>query len=51
MSMARHDARPVLATLSDQWRDEIEDIIGFGASGLIAAPVDSADVKDAVREL
>jgi len=51
MSMARHDARPVLASLSEDWREEIEDIIGFGASGLIAAGVDIADIKDAVREL
>jgi len=51
MSMARHDGRPVLASLSDEWREEVEDIVGFGASGLIAAGLDAADIKDAIREL
>lgn len=51
LGMAKQAGKPVYALLTDDWRDEIEDIVRFGVSGLIAAPADASDVKDAIREL
>ena len=51
LSLARRTQCPVTAALTANWRDELEDIIGFGVNALISPPADTADVKDAIREL
>jgi hypothetical protein len=51
ISLARREGKPMIAWTTEDWRDEIEDIVRFGVDGMIVAPSETADVKDAIREL
>ena len=51
LSLARHAGVPVYGSLGESWPDEIEDIVRFGAAGLIGVGANTADIKDAIRVL